>query len=189
MRSVAHHRLGWWSGALLAGLALALAGCAVAAAPNSSAATATNAAPTRTPTTCAQLSGFAGASAASAGPGFADLAFPADSVSGRHALSPGGAGLYAITQFDVCTPATSLQTIDSFFTSQLAAAAWTPTVDYPYDGGYLASCGDPFCWFKDTAPRYVSLEQVTERGNGIAPLIAGEQKIACGVDGEAAPLQ
>ena len=30
MRSVAHHRLGWWSGALLAGLALALAALAPA---------------------------------------------------------------------------------------------------------------------------------------------------------------
>jgi hypothetical protein len=82
-------------------------------------------------------------------------------------LHPRGMGLYAIAEFDVCAPATDPQTVESYYTKQLGAAGWTTSMRYPFDGGYLAVCGDPYCWFKDTAPRYVSLEQVTARGNGV----------------------
>ena len=155
------------TGALLTVLAVALAACSVANGPATGVTTKPAATPTIAPTNCAQIGEFAGASAASAGPGFADVTFPSGSVSGRPTLRPGGMGLYAIAEFDVCTPATDQLTVANFFTGLLGASGWTTSPRYPFDGGYLAACGDPYCWFKDTAPRYISLEQITPRGNGV----------------------
>jgi len=155
------------TGALFVALVATLTACDVASGPAGVVAATPQATTTTAPTTCAQISAFAGASAASAAPGFADVTFPSGSVSDRPTLHPGGMGLYAIAEVDVCTPATDTQTVERYFTAQLAAAGWTASARYPFDGGYLAVCGDPYCWFKDTAPRYVSLEQVAARGNGV----------------------
>jgi hypothetical protein len=55
----------------------------------------------------------------------------------------------------------------SYFASGLPHAGWTQAPRLPYDGAYQASCGDPYCWKKDHAPRYVSLESVTSHGGGV----------------------
>lgn len=155
--------------------ALWLAGCATNA-PSASGSDKTgntgNTSPTATSapqqaTTCQQLSGFSSAQTASAGSGFADVAFPQNSISTSIAPSGGGVGRFTIEQFDVCTPATSRSAVYSFFASGLPGSGWAGASTYPYDGAWQASCGDPYCWKKDHAPRYVSLEKVTTRGNGL----------------------
>ncbi len=155
------------TGALLLAFAVTLVACSGANGEAGGATFTPQPTATSVPTSCAQIGEFAGAGAASAGAGFADVTFPSGSLSARPTLHPGGVGLYAIAEFDVCTPNADPLTIESYFTTQLGANGWTTSARYPFDGGYLAVCGDPYCWFKDTAPRYVSLEQVTARGNGV----------------------
>jgi hypothetical protein len=43
---------------------------------------------------------------------------------------------------------------------------WTQSSTYPYDGGYQASCGDPYCWKVGSTPEFSSLEVVSAAGNG-----------------------
>jgi hypothetical protein len=118
-------------------------------------------------TACSDLSGFSGAQAATAGAGFSDVSFPANSISASIATSGGGAGRFTIEQFDACTPATTTSAVYSFFANGLPGAGWAGASSYPYDTAWQASCGDPYCWKKDYKPRYVSLEKVTDRGNGL----------------------
>jgi hypothetical protein len=169
----------------LAGLALilvlALAGCTstvtvtgeagsssgTAATPTKTAAASPTAAPPTGAGACLSQSGFGGAVAATAGTGFDDVAFPAHSVSTAIVASHGGDGRFTIRQFDVCTPGTSTSAVRSFFASGLPHAGWHQSSLYPYDGGYQADCGDPYCWKKDHAPRYVSLETVTSHSGGV----------------------
>jgi hypothetical protein len=122
--------------------------------------------------TCQGLSGFGSAQTATAGSGFGDVSFPANSISTTIATSGGGSGRFTIKQFDVCTPATTTNGVYSFFSGSptsggLPGAGWSQATRYPYDGAWPASCGDPYCWKKDNKSRYVSLEKVTARGNGL----------------------
>ena len=168
-----------WSRSLvgLIALALALGACAFGTSTTSeqsggSTPTAGGSTPTSQPvsqqaTTCPNLSGFSGAQAATAGSGFGDVSFPSNSISTSIATSGGGAGRFTIKQFDACTPSTTTSAIYSFFASGLPGSGWSGASTYPYDGAWQASCGDPYCWKKDSKPRYVSLEKVTNRGNGL----------------------
>ncbi|HEV8190835.1 MAG TPA: hypothetical protein VGP82_05035 [Ktedonobacterales bacterium] len=176
-------QLSWKARGPIAGLALllivALAGCTstvtVTGETGTSSATPTTAAAAASPTVavpagadaCLSQSGFSGAVAATAGGGFDDVAFPAHSVSTSITASHGGDGRFTIRQFDVCTASTSTSSVRSFFASGLPHAGWTQAPLYPYDGAYQASCGDPYCWKKDHAPRYVSLESVTSHSGGV----------------------
>jgi hypothetical protein len=164
-----------WSQSLvgLIALALALGACAFGASTTSEQSgtpTAAGGGSTPTPqqaTTCPNLSGFSGAQAATAGAGFGDVAFPSNSISTAIAISGGGAGRFTIKQFDACTPSTTTSAIYSFFANGLPGSGWAGVSTYPYDGAWQASCGDPYCWKKDYKARYVSLEKVTDRGNGL----------------------
>ena len=176
-----------WSRSLvgLIALALALGACAFGASttsaqnenPTTNAATAVGSTPTSQPvaqqgTTCPSLSGFSGAQAATAGSGFGDVSFPPNSISTSIATSGGGAGRFTIKQFDVCTPATTTNGVYSFYSGSptsggMVGVGWTQAATYPYNGAWPASCGDPYCWKKDNKSRYVSLEKVTSRGNGL----------------------
>ena len=161
----------------LIALTLALGGCAIGTSTTSeqsggSTPTASGATPTSQPvsqqaSTCPNLSGFSGAQAATAGAGFGDVSFPSNSISTSIATSGGGGGRFTIKQFDVCTPATATSAIYSFFASGLPGSGWSGASTYPYNGAWPASCGDPYCWKKDNKSRYVSLEKVTSRGNGL----------------------
>lgn len=130
--------------------------------------TAPTATPSPTPTPipgCAQLAGFGGAASPSGGASFGDVPFPASSVGTAAAPNGGGAGHWSFLQFDVCTANSSAGAINTFFASGLPSAGWAQTATYPYDGQFARACGDPYCWKKDAAPRYVSLEKVTDAGN------------------------
>ncbi len=178
-------RLPHWARGPIAGFALVLVlvltGCAstvtVTGEQGTGSATPTGAGTAATPTAasstgsggsaCSSQSGFSGAVAATAGAGFDDVAFPAHSVSTSISASHGGDGRFTIRQFDVCTPSTTTSAVRSFFASGMPHAGWTQAPLYPYDGAYQASCGDPYCWKKDHAPRYVSLEAVTSHSGGV----------------------
>lgn len=153
---------------------LALSACSLGttSAPEQSGSNSTTPSVGNTPTpaqatVCQNLSGFSGAQTASAGGSFGDVSFPQNSISTSIATSGGGAGRFTIKQFDVCTPASTRNAVYSFFASGLPGAGWSGASTYPYDTAWQASCGDPYCWKKGYIPRYVSLEKVTDRGNGL----------------------
>ena len=148
-------------------------GNSVANGPTPVLPTATPVAPTPTPTNvsqCASVPGFAGAISAMAGPGFADVPFPNNSLSTPLVQHSTGIGLFTIYLFQVCSPNTSKSGIQSFFSSQMITNGWLASPTLPFDGGYQAPCGDPYCWGSGSpgaAPRYVGLEKVTELGNSL----------------------
>lgn len=150
---------------------MALAGCAASATASTSTTTSTapvNAA-TSTPSVqqvCQTTLNGATLQSATAGVGFSDVTFPPNSFSTSIATSHGGDGRFTIHQFDVCSSASGVAAIQSFFAGGLPSAGWAQAAAFPYNGAYQASCGDPYCWHKGSAPRFVSLEQVTDRHNG-----------------------
>jgi hypothetical protein len=157
-------------------LALSLAGCALDISSFSGTQD-TNPDPTPTATAtpsptpapqqaCQTLLGSNSIQAATAGSAFADVTFPSGSFSTSAAKSHGGDGRFTVEQFDVCTPTTRMDAIQSFFATGLPSGGWAQAPSYPYDGAYRASCGDQYCWSKDPTPRYVSLESVINQPNG-----------------------
>ncbi|HKD77720.1 MAG TPA: hypothetical protein VKB76_19595, partial [Ktedonobacterales bacterium] len=116
------------------------------------------------PTSCTSLIGSS--ATASAGSHFTDVAFPASSLSTGLTLHRSGTGIWSIYLMNACTPGSSASAVRSFFASQLPASGWATSATLPFDGGFQAPCGDPYCWAKDTAPRYVGLEAVTDAGGG-----------------------
>ncbi len=66
-----------------------------------------------------------------------------------------------------CVMGSSVGALQTFFTSGFAAMSWAHASVIPFDGVYLSDCGDPYCWTKDTAPRFVGLEAVQDHGGGI----------------------
>jgi hypothetical protein len=115
------------------------------------------------PATCATL--LPGAGTATAGSHFTDVTFPANSVSTPIALQSSGTGQWSIYTFNVCSPNYTAVAVRAFFAAQLPAHSWAQSPTLPFNGSYQAPCGDPYCWMKDAAPRYVGLEKVIDAGN------------------------
>lgn len=113
---------------------------------------------------CSQASGFGGAGPASAGANFTDVTFPDGSVS--VAQSP-STQVYTFQIINVCTNNASASSVHSFFTSGLPSNGWSKSATYPYKGNVSSSCGDPYCWRKQSGTniRYVSLESVATAGS------------------------
>ncbi|HEU5440978.1 MAG TPA: hypothetical protein VFU88_16955 [Ktedonobacterales bacterium] len=114
-------------------------------------------------TDCSQASGFGSAGPASAGANFTDVAFPSDSVSTT--ASP-FAQVYTFQVINVCTNNASTSSVHGFFTSSLPSNGWSKSATYPYKGNVSSSCGDPYCWRKQSGSniRYVSLENISVGG-------------------------
>jgi hypothetical protein len=136
--------------------------------------TATLAAPTATkapanPTTCTQLPGFAQAGPPpQAGALLGSIPFPSNSVfTSLNTVEGNTPGLYDVEFMNVCSPNTTANTIRSNFASQLPSYSWAQSSTFPYDGGYQAPCGDPYCWSRSSVPNFLSLEKVTDAGNGL----------------------
>jgi hypothetical protein len=131
----------------------------------------TNATPTVTPSpttgTAASpcLNTLPGSSPATAGAGFGDVTFPTGSTSTPITVHHNATGDYTISLFSVCSPNNTVDGVRSFFATQLPANSWAQAPTLPFDGGFQDSCGDPYCWVKDVAPRYVGLEQVKDQGS------------------------
>lgn len=169
---------------LLAMLATSVAGCATTinstersnpnitiASTQAPGSTATSATASK-PTTCSQVSGFAQAGPPPhAGAVLGSIPFPDPSNSlytSLNQVAGGGPGLYLVEYMQVCTPNTTASAVRSHFASQAPNTGWTQSSTYPYDGGYQASCGDPYCWSRTPqAPSFLSLEKVTDVGNGL----------------------
>ncbi|MGE5334933.1 MAG: hypothetical protein ACM3N4_09565 [Nitrososphaerota archaeon] len=172
---------------ILALLVVSVAGCAGGASANgttgtsgtgnatpttASATSAPTSAPTTAPTTCSQVPGFAQAGPLPhAGAVLGSIPFPDPSNSlytSLNQVAGGGPGLYLVELMQVCTPNTTVSTIHSHFASQVGGYGWTQSSTYPYDGGYQAPCGDPYCWSRTPqGPSFLSLEKVTAVGNGL----------------------
>lgn len=140
-------------------------------APGTDSATVMSTSPTATtvPTAqarCQAVHGFSSAAEVGAAPGFSDVLLPAETILTTPARSGGSIGFFAITETNACTPSSSVSAIRAFFARGLPNDGWAQASTFPYDSGWQASCGDPYCWSKDTAPRYVSLEAVTDAGQG-----------------------
>lgn len=170
-------------------LVMGLAGCSGAAsgatgngttsAPTATATTATTAATaTPQPTTCAQVQGFAGASALT----LPNMQLPAGAIAPTPTTSFGGAGQYTIKAYTICVPKNTSDLIVSTgkgpepLTHLLAFYGWAAWAQYPVGGAAVQACaGSCFAFNVDVlakalftgAPRFLSIEQVTPLANGL----------------------
>lgn len=122
------------------------------------------------PTTCNQVHGFAQAGPPpQAGALLGSIPFPGNSVlTNLVHVAGGGVGLYEVQMMQVCTANTTVSAIHSQFATQAPGNGWTQSSTYPYDGGFQAPCGDPYCWSRvPSLPNFLSLEKVTSVGNGL----------------------
>jgi hypothetical protein len=119
---------------------------------------------TPVPDTCAGL--LPGATAATTGGNFADIAFPPNSVTTGPTLQSSGPGLYFVNLQHFCAPTTTVSAVQQFFAAQLPAKGWAQTALFPFNGAYFEACGDPYCWQKDAAPRLVGLTNVQSQAAG-----------------------
>jgi hypothetical protein len=115
---------------------------------------------------CEQIPGFSGAGPIPEGGRLDNVPFPSNAVSTEAVDTVNQTGLYEVMEFNVCAPATTPTALRSYYASQFPSMGWTQSSTYPYDGGYQAACGDPYCWKVGQQPEYSSLEVVTAAGSG-----------------------
>lgn len=159
-------------GALVLSTLLALAGCGGSATATGGSPTPTaTLAPTSTPapiTTCAQLPGFAGAAALAV----PQTEFPTGTVSKPVVTSGGGAGQFTINEYDGCTPNNTTDLIVSSgkgpepFAHLVLFYGWGTGSTFPGDGQVQHDCAGAPCFYQDDQ-HYLSLDQVTDHGNGV----------------------
>ncbi len=161
---------------------LVLAGCAPASGSNSespgtSAASATPTAPTSAvaatattePTTCAQLPGFASASALT----LPNVEFPAGVVAAAPAASGGGAGQFSLAAYTVCVPDNTADlTVASGkgpkpFLTLLLFSGWRPIGTFPGDGQVQSACASAKCFSLPDDQRYLAIDQVSALAHGL----------------------
>lgn len=166
MQTVRGITLSWlrYSGIIVSLLLTAACSGAATVSGNTPTSTVLPFTPTAQPT-CASL--LPGSGPATAGANFSDVSFPENSVSTPIVLHTSGTGRFTISLFDVCSPNTSVAAVDSFYATSLTSHGWAYAPTLPFDGGYQKACGDPNCWGKGAAPRYVGLEKVTATGNNL----------------------
>ena len=115
---------------------------------------------------CQQISGFSGAGPIPEGGRLSNVPFPSNAQSTVAVDTVNQTGLYEVMEFNVCAPSTSTSAIHTYYASQFPGMGWTQSSTYPYDGGYQAACGDPYCWKVDSTPEFSSLENVHAAGSG-----------------------
>ncbi len=166
-------------------LALALAGCsstsgsnttggtssganATATATSGSANSATSTPGNSNPQNCQQIQGFSGSTPVSNDGRLAAVPFPSTAGYMTQAVDNAQTGLYEILKFNVCMPSTTTSAVYSYYANNSSSQGWTQSSTYPYDGGYQAACGDPYCWSHADGPvwDYLSLENVQAAGGG-----------------------
>lgn len=99
----------------------------------------------------------------SAGSGFDDVPFPAGATTTGVTLDSNGTGRYTVAHILACAPNSNQEALDQFYTQMMPRHGWGAPDHFkvPYDSGYFVHCTGwqaSLCWAKDTAPRYVSLE-------------------------------
>ena len=129
-----------------------------------------------TPTTTASAT----ATCASADPGAGPInlsstleypiAFPNGTVGTSPYVTVSGAGLFTVYQFTACSPNTTINEVNSFFTSNLGTLphGWISWKQFPADGGLMSAC-NASCWYdpKGSAFDYLIFDQYTDQGNGV----------------------
>lgn len=113
-----------------------------------------------------------GSGAPNAGGSFGDLPFPAGATSTSPTQDSAGAGRFTVAHITACAPNTSAQNLVQYYSAAMAQHGWggSPLFKVPYDGGYFVHCTGwlaGLCWMKGATPRFVSLENVADQGNGI----------------------
>jgi hypothetical protein len=156
----------------------ALAGCmptgptsselpgAASATPTPAAASVTATPP---PTACAQLPGFASASALT----IANIEFPAGAVASEPTTSGGGDGKFSLATYNVCVPDTTADlTVASGkgpkpFLTLLLFSGWEAIGTFPGDGRIQSDCGEAKCFSLPDDQRYLAVDAVSVLGNGL----------------------
>ena len=115
---------------------------------------------------CQQISGFSGAGPIPEGGRLSNVPFPSNAESTEAVDTVNQTGLYEVLEFNVCAPSTTTAAVHSYYASQFPSMGWAQSSTYPYDGGYQAACGDPYCWKVGSTPEFSSLENVQAAGSG-----------------------
>lgn len=155
---------------------LALAGCASTGPtsserPASATATPTQPAPTTTPepTTCAQLPGFASASALT----LPAMEFPAGAVAAPPTTSGGGTGKFSVITYRICVPNSTADLMVTTgkgakpFLALLPFYGWGPLGVFPGDGQIQSDCGSAKCFSMADTQRYLAVDQVSALSHGL----------------------
>jgi hypothetical protein len=101
-------------------------------------------------------------------PAFADAPLPGASFATAVTTHLAGNNiLWSIYLEQACTNTTTVSGVQSFFASHYPSSGWAQAPKMPFDGGYFAPCGDPYCWGKDTVQRFVGLENVAAHGTSV----------------------
>ncbi|HLY29524.1 MAG TPA: hypothetical protein VKQ36_00725 [Ktedonobacterales bacterium] len=118
------------------------------------------------PQSCQDIAGFGNAGPVPEGGRLSNVPFPSNAQSTEGVDVVNSTGLYEVLKFDVCAPNTTTSALHSYYASQFPGMGWAQSSTYPYDGGYQAACGDPYCWKVGSQPEFSSLENVQAAGNG-----------------------
>jgi len=160
---------------------LALVGCVpVGSVPSGSPVSSTSASASPTaaatsltatplPTACAQLPGFASASALT----LPNVELPAGAVATAPTTSGGDAGEFSLAAYNVCVPDTTADlTVASGkgpkpFLTLLLLSGWEPIGTFPGDGRIQSDCGETKCFALPDDQRYLAVDSVKALGNGL----------------------
>ncbi|HEU0027758.1 MAG TPA: hypothetical protein VFQ25_11640 [Ktedonobacterales bacterium] len=140
------------------------------AASASPTAAATSPTTTPLPIACAQLPGFANASALT----LPNIEFPASAVATAPTTSGGNAGEFSLATYSVCVPDTTADlTVASGkgpkpFLTLLLFSGWEPIGTFPGDGRIQGGCGAAKCFALPDDQRYLAVDSVKALGNGLA---------------------
>lgn len=152
-------------------LLLLLAGCSVSGSTGTvvTGTSSPSSLPTPPPTCGSVLPGAGAINLATAGFAYR-YAFPNGTVGTTPAVTASGTGLFIVRQFTACTAASSLSSVQAFFTTQLLALprSWSVSSSFPTDGGLMRSCAAP-CFANATgAPfYYLDFDQFSDHGGGV----------------------
>lgn len=151
----------------------ALAGCVPVGSVSSRApisSSAASATATPLPTACAQLPGFASASALT----LPNVEFPAGAVAVAPTTSGGDAGEFSLATYSVCVPDTTADlTVASGkgpkpFLTLLLFSGWEAIGTFPGDGRIQSDCGETKCFALSDDQRYLAVDAVKALGNRLA---------------------
>jgi hypothetical protein len=166
-------------------VALAIVGCAATSATTTGSPSPTGA---QVATGCAATPGFAEAKAATAGPRFTDVSFPAGAV-GYSSIEPEANGFqFQLTH--ICVAGSGPEAARSFLSADLPGHGWVSQDTAPITGDLSTPCAiKPLCFAKnDGALRYVVVQEIVP-GAGltiytlrliIQPLLTGSALLASG---------
>jgi hypothetical protein len=149
---------------LLVGLAWLLVGCSVTTGAGSPTATATAA-----PTCATALPGSSPIDLQAHGFVY-PITYPTGTVGSAISVTASGSGLFTVNEFTACMPGTTVDSVQSFYTTQLPALqhGWYTATLFPADGGLMTACSAPCFWNpKGVDIYYLVFDQFSDHGAGV----------------------